>query len=89
VKAEALLLRATFLVLQGCGEKARLDLDALLAMTDGDLHDQADANWIVIRGMLWGHNDMPCGRPTPAGLSATWGLATLWAYLVFSVGIYY
>jgi hypothetical protein len=23
--------------------------------TEGELHDQADAKWIVIRGLLWGH----------------------------------
>jgi hypothetical protein len=27
-------------------------------------HDQGDADWIVIRGQLRGHNDTPCGRPT-------------------------
>jgi hypothetical protein len=32
----------------------------------GKFHDQGDAKWIVIRGQLWGHNDMPCGRPTPS-----------------------
>jgi vacuole morphology and inheritance protein 14 len=40
---------------------------------------------IVIRRTTRGHNDMPFGRPTPAGLSGAWGLATLRAYLVFSV----
>jgi hypothetical protein len=34
----------------------------------GEFHDQADADWIVIRRLLWGHNDMPCGRPTPGRL---------------------
>jgi hypothetical protein len=28
-------------------------------------HDQADAEWIVIRRPLRGHNDTPFGRPTP------------------------
>jgi hypothetical protein len=28
--------------------------------------DQADAEWIVIRTQLWGHNDMPFGRPAPS-----------------------
>jgi hypothetical protein len=32
----------------------------------GKFHDQADAKWIVIRGSLSGHNDTPCGRPTPS-----------------------
>jgi hypothetical protein len=31
----------------------------------GDFHDQGDAKWIVIRKSLWGHNDTPCGRPSP------------------------
>jgi hypothetical protein len=29
-----------------------------------EFHDQGDAEWIVIRRLLWGHNDMPAsGRP--------------------------
>jgi hypothetical protein len=32
----------------------------------GEFHDQGDANWIVIRRPLWGHNNMPCGWPAPA-----------------------
>jgi hypothetical protein len=31
----------------------------------GVFHDQGEAKWIVIRGQLRGHNDTPCGRPTP------------------------
>jgi hypothetical protein len=31
----------------------------------GELHDQGDEEWIVIRGSLWGHKDMTCGRPAP------------------------
>jgi hypothetical protein len=27
----------------------------------GKFQGQADAKWIVIRGSLWGHNDIPCG----------------------------
>jgi hypothetical protein len=27
---------------------------------------RGDAKWIVIRGQLRGHNDTPCGRPTPS-----------------------
>jgi hypothetical protein len=50
----------------------------LFCITTGEFHDQADAKWIVIRGLLKGHNDTPCG------LSVTRGLATLIAYLVFS-----
>jgi hypothetical protein len=33
--------------------------------SEGDFHDQGDAEWIVIRRSLWGHNCMPFGRPTP------------------------
>jgi hypothetical protein len=53
----------------------------------GQFHDEADAGWIVIRGLLRGHNDTPCGRSTPDGLSAARGLPTLRAYLVFLVTI--
>jgi hypothetical protein len=31
----------------------------------GESHDQADAEWIVIRSQLSGHNDVPFGRPAP------------------------
>jgi hypothetical protein len=31
----------------------------------GEIHDQGDAKWIVIRRSLWGHNDMPCRWPAP------------------------
>jgi hypothetical protein len=33
--------------------------------TVGNIHDQRDAKWIVIRGQFRGHNDTPFGRPTP------------------------
>jgi hypothetical protein len=33
--------------------------------TTGGCHDEADAEWIVIRGPLRGHNNMPFGRLTP------------------------
>jgi hypothetical protein len=36
----------------------------------GESHDQADAEWIVIRTQLWGHDDTP------------FGLAALRAYFV-------
>jgi hypothetical protein len=32
--------------------------------TKGKFHDQRDAKWVVIRGQLRGHNDMPFGLPT-------------------------
>jgi hypothetical protein len=40
-----------------------------------------------MKGELRGHNDMPFGWPTPAGLSAARWLATLRAYLVVSLTI--
>jgi hypothetical protein len=39
--------------------------DSNLMSRYGEFHDQGDAKWIVIRGQLRGHNDMPFGRPTP------------------------
>jgi hypothetical protein len=30
-----------------------------------DFVDQADGEGMVIRGLLRGHEDTPCGRPTP------------------------
>jgi hypothetical protein len=33
--------------------------------TLGEFHDQGDAEWVMIRGPLRGHNDTPFGRPTP------------------------
>jgi hypothetical protein len=43
----------------------------------GDFHHQADAEWIVIRRPLRGHDDTPYGRPTagrPIDLLATVGV---------------
>jgi hypothetical protein len=37
----------------------------ILASCKGEFQEKADAKWIVNRGPLWGHNDTPCGRPTP------------------------
>jgi hypothetical protein len=34
-------------------------------IVQGDFQDQADAKWIVIGGLLRGHNDTPFGWPTP------------------------
>jgi hypothetical protein len=48
----------------------------------GDFQGRADAEWIGNRATLGGHNDTPCGRPTPAGLSAAQGLPALRACLV-------
>jgi hypothetical protein len=44
------------------GPTIRLTSYALL----GEFHDQGDAKWIVIRVPLKGHNDTPCGWPTPS-----------------------
>jgi hypothetical protein len=41
----------------------------------GEFHDQADAKRIVIRGLLRGHDDTPCGRPNagwPVGQPCIW-----------------
>jgi hypothetical protein len=35
---------------------------AVSLVAQGKFHDQGDAEWIVIRRSLWGHNDTPCGR---------------------------
>jgi hypothetical protein len=51
----------------------------------GGSHDEADAEWIVIRRPFRSHNDAPLGRQPLAGLSAARGLATLKAYLVILV----
>jgi hypothetical protein len=41
-------------------------LNGLLYFSEeGGCHDLADAEWIVMRGQLRGHNDAPFGRPTP------------------------
>jgi hypothetical protein len=37
----------------------------IVVVTVGDSHDQADAEWIVIRTQLRGHNDTPFGWPAP------------------------
>jgi hypothetical protein len=44
----------------------------------GEFHDQAYTKWIVIRGLLRGHNDT---------LLVTWGLATLRANLEYLITI--
>jgi hypothetical protein len=31
----------------------------------GEFHDQGDTKYIVIKRLLWGHNDPPCRRPAP------------------------
>jgi hypothetical protein len=36
-----------------------------VATTAGEFRDQGDAEWMVIKGQLRGHNDTPFGRPTP------------------------
>jgi hypothetical protein len=49
----------------------------------GESHDQADAEWIVIRTQLRVRITIrPSGGQPPAGPPAAWGLATLRAYFV-------
>jgi hypothetical protein len=50
-----------------------------LRAADGGGHDEADAEWIGIRGLLRGLNEMPFERPTPDWPIAR-GLATLRAF---------
>jgi hypothetical protein len=38
-----------------------------VTQTPGESHDQADAEWIVIRRQLRGHNDTPFGPPWGSG----------------------
>jgi hypothetical protein len=52
--------------------------------TTGGCHDQADTEWIVIRGPLRGHTDTPFRRPTPGRPIGRPGLATLGVIGVFS-----
>jgi hypothetical protein len=59
----------------------------LMKRAKGRSHDQADAEWIVTRGPIRGHNDTPFGQPTPSWPIGYLGLANLRAYLVFSVTI--
>jgi hypothetical protein len=61
----------------------------------GESHDQADAEWIVIRRSLWGHNDTPFGRPTPSrpaghpGVGWPSGVCCMFYLLLISNVIYY
>jgi hypothetical protein len=56
----------------------------------GEFQDQVDAEWIVIRGQLRGHNDKPFGRPTPGRpIGRPGALAALRAYLLVLVTINY
>jgi hypothetical protein len=43
-------------------------------LDNGESHDQADAEWMVIRTQLRGHNDTAFRRPAPAGPPAARGL---------------
>jgi hypothetical protein len=44
---------------------AALSIEERDVTISGESHDQADAEWIVIRTQLRGHNDMLFGRPAP------------------------
>jgi hypothetical protein len=44
-----------------------------------------DRDWIVIRGQLRGHNDMPYGRPTPGRHVGRPGLGRLLGEFVVSI----
>jgi hypothetical protein len=45
-----------------------------LGYANGEFHDQGDTKWIVMRGQLRGHNDMPFGPPTPDRPAGAWPL---------------
>jgi hypothetical protein len=57
-----------------CANTAQ-DVDFRMMGSVGEFRDQGDANWIVIRRPLWGHNDTLCGRPAPGRPMAARGLA--------------
>jgi hypothetical protein len=54
---------------------------------EGEFHDQADAKWIVIRGLFRGHNDTPFGPATPGRPIGRPGVAHLQG--LFGVFSYY
>jgi hypothetical protein len=37
-----------------------------IEITSGEFHDQGDAEWIVLKRQLRGHNDTPFGLTTPS-----------------------
>jgi hypothetical protein len=51
----------------------------------GGSHDQADAEWIVIRTHLWGHNDTPFGRPAPGQPSGRPGSCRRILYVLVTI----
>jgi hypothetical protein len=63
--------------------------------SSGGFHDQAEAEWLVIRGLLRGHNDTPFGRPTPGqpigrpGVGRPLGVFCMFLLLLISNVIYY
>jgi hypothetical protein len=48
-------------------------------------HNSVDATWIVVRGLLSGHNDTAFGWATPGRPIGRPGVAHPQAYLMFSV----
>jgi hypothetical protein len=52
--------------------KFGLELGFSINCTIGESRDQADAEWIVIRTQLRGHNDTPFGRPNPSWPPGVW-----------------
>jgi hypothetical protein len=52
-----------------CNESEKVQFadgfDEYKQIEKGEFHDQGDAEWIVIRRQLRGHNDTPCGWPAP------------------------
>jgi hypothetical protein len=48
----------------------------------GELHDQVDTKWIVIKRQLWGHNDTPIRGPAyrPPGVGGPHGVFGVFSY---------
>jgi hypothetical protein len=69
---------------------ARVDAtgsDGVAALSYAGEFHEADAEWIVIRWLLWVIMARPAGGQPQAGLSAAMGLAVLRTYLVVLVTI--
>jgi hypothetical protein len=66
-----------------------------ISLTPGGSHDQADAEWIVIRTQLRGHNGTPFGRAAPGrpsdrpGSGRPSGVFCMFLLLLISNVIYY
>jgi hypothetical protein len=64
---------------RGDGLGANRADEASLVVQLGKSHDQADAEWIIIRWPLRGRNDTPCLRPTPGRPIGRHGMSHPWS----------